>query len=63
MVATDIKVTPEEAAAVYHRLMSGDGATSDDPLTINGRRINDVFDAAREYQRVINEKPKRKALR
>ena len=59
-VATDRKITPEDAAAVYHRIMSKARATPDDPLTINGRRINDVHDAAWEYQRIMNAKPKRR---
>ena len=59
-VATDRKATPEECAAVYHRIMHQPCAMPDDG-TINGKKVNNVFEAAREYFKLIKERPKRHA--
>ena len=38
-VARDRKNTPEECAATYHRIMHQGCATSDELITINGRKM------------------------
>ena len=53
------KATPEEFAAVYHRIMSEARAMPDDPLTINGKKVNDAHEVVREYQRIMNGKASR----
>ncbi len=58
--ARDSKATPEECAAVYHKIMSEARAMPDDG-TINGKKVNNVFEAAREYFKLIKERPKRHA--
>ena len=56
--ARDSKATPEECAAVYHKIMSEARAMPDDG-TINGKKVNNAHEVVREYQIIMSGKASR----